>query len=287
MMKTASHWPALFAAVAIGLLSAGPAHAGTWRDHFFDSSLATEWAGDRNFFVVTNGVLEGQSAMPLSSPLHRIEVATDSTECVVGCWVNVVAPNTRVCTKGALILRHSGTNGYVFALHEPTQTIEVYRLPGGEMLLRKTASIELRRWYYLRAELQGPMMKFFVDGVLVGSVTDSVSTSGAVGVAVQDAEQVLFDDFSVTGPNVAGNVDDIARPAIEMQEASSDVVTLRFLVEAPYNYLVQVSSTPFSHTWQTITNFSAKLRGFEATVTDRPTEGIRFYRVEKVHCLCR
>ena len=48
-------------------------------------------------------------------------------------------------------------------------------------------------------------MNFFVDGQLAGTLTDDRSLSGRVGVAVQDAEVALFDDFTVTGPNIPSN----------------------------------------------------------------------------------
>src|SRR6185436_4782850 len=187
------------------------AWGGTWSDHFTQPTLAGDWTGNRNAFRVEAGVLQGQSAYPVApSPLNIVEIAQDSTDCDVACWVNVVAPNSRVCTKGALILRHSGNEGYVFALHEPTQTIEVYRLSNHQMLLSRSARIEFKKWYYVRAELHGPTMSFYVDGQTIGTVTDDRSTSGSVGVAVQDAESAWFDDFSVSGPKVTGNVDDIS-----------------------------------------------------------------------------
>lgn len=265
---------------------------GTWRDHFH-KHFSTEWVGDRDAFrVTTNGFLEGESAEPISvSPLKVLEVVKDSSDCVVGSWVNVVAPNVRVCTKGALVLRHSGTNGYVFALHEATQTIEVYRMATREMLLLKAAKIDLKRWYYLQAELRGPAMSFFVDGELIGTVTEEVASNGAVGVAVQDAQAVWFDDFSVTGPLVAGNVDDVKMPELTVVEQDGERVVLRFEAEAPYDYMVQKrvaeKGLTATHDWQTITNFTAKLSGFEATVTDVVTNGLTFYRVEKAHCYCR
>src|SRR5207344_2940007 len=133
----------------------------------------------------------GVSASPVApSPLNLIEVSQDSTNCDISCWANVVSPNTRVCTKGALILRHTGNDGYVFALHEATQTIEVYRLSTHEMLFKRDLKIELKKWYYLRAELRGSAMTFFVDDQLVCSVTDTLHPSGSVGVAVQDADAV-------------------------------------------------------------------------------------------------
>src|SRR5688572_27751681 len=123
-MRTAGVWFTLVA-VAFQFALLPSAQCGTWRDHFH-RGYASQWMGDKSFFrATTNDVLEGVSAEPVpGSPLNILEIATDSSDCVVGCWINVVSPNLRVCTKGGLLLRHSGTNGYVFALHEATQTIE-------------------------------------------------------------------------------------------------------------------------------------------------------------------
>jgi len=193
-----------------------------------------------------------------------------------------------VCTKGALVLRHSGSNGYVFALHEATQTAEIYRLSNAEMLLTKTWKIQLRTWYYLRAELHGATMAFFVNGELVGSVTDSTSPSGAIGLAVQDAEAVLFDDFTISGPNVAGNVDDLPKPEISSIEQTPEHVILRFQILPPFDYFVQVSSSPLpSKDWETIATFRAKIESSEIAFTDTNTNAVRFYRIEKVPCYCR
>jgi len=101
----------------------------------------------------------------------------------VQCRIDVVTPNLAICTKGALILRDNGKDGYIFGLHVATKTIEVYRLSDDEMLLSKDAPLELKTWYSVRAELQGSTMRFFVDGELVGTVTDDRSLAGGVGVA--------------------------------------------------------------------------------------------------------
>src|SRR5438132_2671783 len=187
----------LVLSVLIGMTVAGT--AGTWADNFSQNVLGSEWQGDRDHFSIVDGALNGVSAYPLISPLHLVEVGNDWTDYIVQCRINVVTPNLRVCTKGALILRHSGNEGYVFALHAATKTVEVYRLSNHEMLLSKDAPLELQKWYRVRAELQGSSMSFYVDDQLIGTVTDNRSPSGAVAVAVQDAEEVLFDDFSVTG----------------------------------------------------------------------------------------
>ena len=263
-------------------------HAGTWSDHFYQTTLAEAWTGNRGAFQTRDGILEGESASPVAESLFNlVEIAVDSTDCNVGCWVNVVSPNLRICTKGALILRHTGNDGYVFALHEATQTIEVYRLLSHEMLLKRDARIELGRWYYLRAELRGATMTFFVDGQLIGIVTDALQPSGSVGVAVQDADPVWFDDFTITGPKVTGNVDGISLPQLSVTREINDQVVIRFLASPPYDYFVQASSAPLSHDWQTISSFRAKLQSFDAEVSDPMTNVLRFYRIEKVHCGCR
>jgi hypothetical protein len=263
-------------------------NAGTWNDHFSQPILAGEWSGERDAFKIEGGVLEGESAWPVGgSPLNVIAVRAESTSCDVACWVNVVSPNFRICTKGALILRYTGTNGYVFALHEPTQTIEVYRLSTHEMLLKTAAKIELKKWYYLRASLRGAEMKFFVDGALIGTVTDTLHETGTAGVGVQDAEAAWFDDFTLTGSDIVGNADGVDRPELTVVGFGQEYVVLRFLATPPYDYFVQASSNPQSHDWQTIANFRAKLDAFEAEVAEAVTNALRFYRVEKVPCNCR
>src|SRR6185295_1483199 len=191
----------ILAMVSLSLTSL--AWGGTWNDHFTQPTLAGDWTGNPSAFRIEAGVLQGQSAYPVSqSPLNVVEIAQDSTDCNVACWINVVAPNLRVCTKGALILRHSGNEGYVFALHEPTQTIELYRLSDHEMLLSKPAAINFKQWYRLRAELQDDEISLWVDENFIGKVNDARSPSGSVGLAVQDTEETQFDHFTITGPEI-------------------------------------------------------------------------------------
>jgi hypothetical protein len=263
--------------------------AGTWSEHFASGALSNNWTGDRDDFRIVNQMLEGVSALPLTpSPFNLVEVQNDSTDVSIGVWINVVAPNLRVCSKGAVVARHSGTNGYVFALHAATQTAEIYRLSNHEMLLTKPWKIDFQSWHYVRVELHGPGMSFFIDGHEVGSLSDSESPSGAIGLAVQDVESVLFDDFTITGPNVVGNVDDVLKPEVTSVEQSPDQVTLRFTISPPYDYFVQVSSSPSpSHDWQTIATYRAKLQSAEIVFTDTNRTGPRFYRIEKVPCYCR
>jgi hypothetical protein len=266
-------------------LSAG---AGTWTDHFTFPTLLDDWKGNRADFQIINQALQGESGLPLPpSPFNFVEVQKDSTDCSVSAWINVVRPNTRVYTKGALLLRHTGTNGYVFALHQATQTAEVYRLENHQMLLERPWKIDLEKWYFARAELRGSVMTFYIDGQEVGSVTDSVSPAGAVGLAVQDADIALFDDFTITGPGVVGNVDDVEKPVVNGVEAGAGGVTLRFTITPPYDYYVQMNATPAqSHDWQTIATYRAKLFSEDIHFTDANATGSRFYRLEKAPCYC-
>jgi hypothetical protein len=156
------------------------------------------------------------------------------------------------------------------------------------MLLTKAWKIDLGTWHFVRVELHGPGMTFFIDGQEVGSVNDSVSPAGAVGLAVQDADIALFDDFTVSGPNVAGNVDDVPKPDVSSTIQTEGQVVLKFNAVSPYDYFVQASSSPApSHDWETIATFRAKFDLGEISVIDPVTDVVRFYRVEKVPCYCR
>lgn len=182
------------------------ASAGTWSDDFSGDMLYQGWRGDRDNFTIENGALQGRNAHPISLlPLKWIEIGNDWDDYVVQCKINVVTPNLLVCTKGAIILRHSGNESYVYALHTATNTVEVFRLSNGEngeMLLSKDKPLELGKWYLVKAELQGENMSFYLDDELIGKVSDNRSLSGSVGLAVQDALSVLYDDFIITGPKI-------------------------------------------------------------------------------------
>lgn len=274
------------------LIAAGfDVRAGTWTDHFASPTLMTDWRGDLDAFQIIGMELEGQSASPLPpSPFAFVEVDADTTDCSITAWISVVAPNTRICTKGALVFRHADGKGYVFALHEATQTAEVYRFSNHEMLLKVPWKIDLKAWYNIRAELHGPSMTFFIGEKEVGSISDSDSPAGAVGLAVQDADEVLFDDFTITGPKVIGNVDDIQKPEVDSIEHAGDQVTLRFSISPPYDYFVQMSSSPgITHDWQTIGFYRAKLQSDDIVFVDTNANpgAVRFYRIEKVPCDCR
>jgi len=268
-MKPSLRYSRLLAALM--LLGLSPStFAGTWSDHFTGNLLGSDWRGDRDYFSVTNGALNGISASPIAPvPLRQVEVGTNWDDYTVQCRVDVVTPNLLVCTKGALVLRDNGTDGYVFALHVATQTIEVYRLSNQEMLLYQFAPLELKTWYLVRAELQGTNLAFFVDDQLIGTVTDDRSLSGAVGVAVQDTLQTMFEDFTVTGPNIPGN---------GLELSLGQKITLSW-PSSLTNYVLQVTSElSATERWNTVTNSPSSVGG-QLTVALDPSSGSHFYRL--------
>lgn len=242
--------------------------AGTWSDRFLDKTLGADWQGDREYFSIVDGTLKGVSAHPIAPvPLRRVVVGKNWTDYRVECRLNVILPNLLVCTTGALILRDNGTDGYVFALHVATGTIEVYRLSNKEMLFSKVAPLELKRWYHLAAELNGPLMKFFVDGELVATLTDDRSPSGAVGVAVQDVLDARFDDFTVAGPGIPSN-------GVELSLGPRVTITWP---SALTNYVLKASSqlSPAA-AWDTVTNVPTSTGDYRTVTLDRST-GSQFY----------
>jgi hypothetical protein len=265
-MNTSVRWLQL--AGFILLVSTSFTFAGTWSDHFSGSVFGSDWRGDRDYFSILDGALDGISAEPLAPvPLHQVEVGTNWGDYAVQCRIDVVTPNLLVCTKGALVLRDNGTDGYVFALHVATQTIEVYRLSDHAMLLSQDAPLQLKTWYLVRAVLQGSTMSFFVDGQFIGTLTDDRSLSGAVGVAVQDTLETLFDDFTVTGPNIPNNGLALSvGPKITLNWPS-------FLT----NYVLKAASDlSATGVWSTVTNTPVSSNG-QFFVTLDPAAGNRFY----------
>jgi hypothetical protein len=253
---------------SILLASASVTFAGTWSDHFSVSVLGSDWRGDRAYFSILDGALDGISAEPIAPvPLHQVEVGTNWGDYTVQCRIEVVTPNLLICTKGALILRDNGTDGYVFALHVATKTIEVYRLSDHKMLLCQDAPLELKTWYLVRAEVQGPAMSFFVDNQFIGTVTDDRSLSGAVGVAVQDTLETLFDDFTVTGPGIPGNT---------LELSVGRKITLSWPASLTNYVLKATSDLSATGAWNTVTNTPDSTNG-QLTVTLDASAGNHFY----------
>ncbi len=249
------------------------AFAGTWSDGFSEPVLNQQWHGDRDYFSIVEGALKGVSASPLAPvPLRWVEVGNDWDDYVARCDLNVVTPNLLVCTKGALLLRQSANEGYVFALHVATQTVEVYRLSDGEVLLSKAHPLQLQRWYNVRAELKGADMAFFVDEALIGQISDARSSRGAVGVAVQDALSVLFADFTVSGPNVESNGLSIS------QSGRQIIVSWPASITGGVIQVTEALTSPIR--WTSLTNAPTK-SGNQWTLALDLSPGTRFYRLSQ------
>ena len=264
----------LFASTFALSLSCSAVRAGTWADDFSEPGLGADWSGNRDAFSISNGTLKGVSISPLApAPFNLVEVGGSWSNYVVQCMIDVVSPNLVICTKGALVLRHNGKDGYVFALHVATQTIEVYRLTTEEMLLSKDAPLEFKRWYKVRAELEGDTMNFFVDDQLIGTVVDSRSPSGAVGVAVQDTAETDFDNFTLTGAGIPSN-------GLNAVLAGDKVMLV--WPNALTNYALVSSSTiaPVP-TWKGVTNIPVRDGAYFRVSLDLAPSN-RFYRLDAV-----
>lgn len=179
------------------------AFAGTWYDGFSGESLDSAWKGDRDNFTVADNNLHGRNAHPIMLlPLRLIEIGNDWDNYTAECRINVFTENLLVCTKGAIIFHHKDNEGYVYALHVATKTVEVFRISDNEMLLSVPKPLELQKWYLAKVEVSGEDMSFYLDNELIGKIKDNHSVSGSAGLAVQDALDVIYDDFTVTGPKI-------------------------------------------------------------------------------------
>ena len=57
--------------------------------------------------------------------------------------------------------------------------------------------------------------------------------------------------------------------------------------EPPYDYFIEFSESLPATSWQSLTNYRAKIQTIEAVVTDCLTNHpARFYRIRKVDCQC-
>jgi hypothetical protein len=80
----------------------------------------------------------------------------------------------------------------------------------------------------------------------------------------------------------------ISGPLLSAPQREGDILRFTFTGEPAYDYFVEFSDllSP-SASWQTLTNFRAKLQPIEAIVTDSVgKDGSRFYRIRKQDCQC-
>ena len=83
-------------------------------------------------------------------------------------------------------------------------------------------------------------------------------------------------------------VDFIPPPRIGDVSHQDTNITFHFTVEGGYNYAVEYADALPSMNWLVLTNFGAKVAGFEAGVTNSIlTSPSRFFRLSRVPCNCR
>ena len=110
-------------------------------------------------------------------------------------------------------------------------------------------------------------MNFFVDNQCIGTVIDDRSLSGAVGVAVQDTMETLFDDFTVTGPGIPSNT---------LELSVGQKITLSWPSFLTNYVLKATSDLSATGAWNTVTNTPVSTNG-QLTVTLDPSPGNHFY----------
>src|SRR5207247_11145016 len=83
-------------------------------------------------------------------------------------------------------------------------------------------------------------------------------------------------------------LDFIPPPRIAGARLQDTNLAFHFTVEAGYNYAVEYADALPSTNWLVLTNFGAKVAGFEAGVTNSIlTSPSRFFRLSRAPCNCR
>jgi hypothetical protein len=69
---------------------------------------------------------------------------------------------------------HNGGETYVFALHEPTQTFELYRVSDHHMYFSRPASPSYNNYYRVRVEVQASTLSFLVNNAIVAKIPNTL-----------------------------------------------------------------------------------------------------------------
>ncbi len=147
---------------------------------------------------------------PMSSTDGRVRVAGgDVTLARTGQeWTDyryelTVRPGTR--GAGWMFRSPDRRNGYMWQLY-PGSGLTPHVLTDGKFTkLANTIPLAVAAGndYRVRMELSGPLIRTYVDGVLVDERTDSTHPAGTVGFREASNEIAEFDDVKVTGPDGA------------------------------------------------------------------------------------
>lgn len=175
--------------------------AGTWIDDFEDGTLADwEAAGIPGIWTESKGVVV--SELPPAESGNRSFLVTgdegwkDYTVTVKLRIANLVGGDW--C---GILLRYNGEDSfYRFALSAAWTSYAAGT--ANETKEQKNLRVGFGQWYELRAEAKNDSFKFFINDQLALEFTDSLLSSGRVGLFTQNS-MTEFDDFSISGPEVA------------------------------------------------------------------------------------
>lgn len=195
----------------LGVVVALPLRAGVWQDDFSGNALAAGWGGDIGAFRLEANRLVGVSAHPILPRLAGIWVGKDWQDYTASVRVNVAKPNLAICSKGGLALARRDGSAIVFAVHTPSQQVEVFEWFTRKPLVALPMALAYDEWHTLRADVEARSIRFIVDGVEMGTLRD-LDASGGIGVVVEDTMLTLFDDFRVAGETIPnGGHGEVAR----------------------------------------------------------------------------
>jgi len=132
-------------------------------------------------------------------PEHVAPAAADQ-------WADY-AIDADVSTASALgvVFRDDGTNNFMWQLKPSNNTLNYHagRDYAGEAPPNPTSptlpagTLTPNAWFHLRIEAQGSTVRTFVDGALVGTVTDTNATAGTIGLRTGSTESARVDNLVV------------------------------------------------------------------------------------------
>lgn len=188
--------------------------AGTWRDDFNDGDFQgwkeTWMKQNQTIWKVESGVLIGENPSNWGAYLVIGDAGWQDYE--VECDARIVAIENSI-PSFAIAMRHNGQNGAatktlvlgLVALANPLGPSGIYAtyLANNDAFPRKikAMTVELNRWYHLKAKVQGDLYELEVDGEKLISIHDKTLKSGMVGLEAH-AGVNQYDNVIITGHDV-------------------------------------------------------------------------------------
>lgn len=110
-----------------------------------------------------------------------------------------------------IIFRMSDTGSYTVGLTDQGMSSYYFSFANGVVNFQAVPfDWELGTWYVLKAVVEEDSFKYYVDGEPIMEYTNALEPKGQVGVQASGAITAYFDDFTITGDDIAGNVSDQA-----------------------------------------------------------------------------